>query len=147
MGRKSKKRGDICIHIADSLCCTSETNITLSSNYIPICFFKTNKNKIKSYKYKKKLLKKNLNTSKKVQSSVCGRKHACSCSTLSSFSYSWPDTHPPGDPAQPQAEVEAHSSATRLSQAQSMCTKAVQPQQTWRAEAMQRLSYPPSVLG
>ena len=29
MGRKSKKRGDICIRIADSLCCTVETNTTL----------------------------------------------------------------------------------------------------------------------
>ena len=27
--RKSKKRGDICILIADSFCCTAETNTTL----------------------------------------------------------------------------------------------------------------------
>ena len=32
MERKLKKRGDICIHIADSLCCTAETNTTLYSN-------------------------------------------------------------------------------------------------------------------
>ena len=36
MGRKSKKRGDICVHIADALCCTVETNIALQSNYNPI---------------------------------------------------------------------------------------------------------------
>ena len=29
MGRKSKKRGDICIPEADSLCCRAESNITL----------------------------------------------------------------------------------------------------------------------
>ena len=28
--------GDICICIADSLCCTAETNTTLLSNYTPI---------------------------------------------------------------------------------------------------------------
>ena len=28
--------GDICIHIADSFCCSAETNTTLQSNYIPI---------------------------------------------------------------------------------------------------------------
>ena len=33
---QKKKRGDIVIHIADSLCCTAETNITLLSNYTPI---------------------------------------------------------------------------------------------------------------
>ena len=26
-GKEIQKRGDICIHIADSLCCTVETNI------------------------------------------------------------------------------------------------------------------------
>ena len=30
------KRKDICIHIADSHCCTTETNATLYSNYTPI---------------------------------------------------------------------------------------------------------------
>ena len=29
MGRKSKKRGDTCVSIADSPCCTAETNTTL----------------------------------------------------------------------------------------------------------------------
>ena len=38
-GKEIQKRGDICIHIADSLCCTAETNTTLHSNYIPIRFF------------------------------------------------------------------------------------------------------------
>ena len=33
---KKKKRGDIRIHRADSLCCTAETNTTLLSNYTPI---------------------------------------------------------------------------------------------------------------
>ena len=37
MGMKSKKkREDMCIHIADSLCCTTETNTTLLSKYTPI---------------------------------------------------------------------------------------------------------------
>ena len=27
-GREAKEGGDICIHIADSYCCTAETNIT-----------------------------------------------------------------------------------------------------------------------
>ena len=31
--------GDICIHIADSLCYTAETNTTLQSNYTPIKMF------------------------------------------------------------------------------------------------------------
>ena len=30
------KRGDICIHTADSLCCTAETNTTLQSNFTQI---------------------------------------------------------------------------------------------------------------
>ena len=33
---KIQKRGDICIRIADSLCCTVETNTTLESDYTPI---------------------------------------------------------------------------------------------------------------
>ena len=32
--------GDICIHIADSLCCAAETNTALWSNYTPIKMFK-----------------------------------------------------------------------------------------------------------
>ena len=28
-GKETLKRGDICVHIADSLCCTAETNINL----------------------------------------------------------------------------------------------------------------------
>ena len=28
--------GDVCIHIADSLCCISETNTTLENDYTPI---------------------------------------------------------------------------------------------------------------
>ena len=42
----SRGRG-ICIHIADLLNCTAETNTTLQSNYTPI------KNKIHSYSRKK----------------------------------------------------------------------------------------------
>ena len=40
-GKEIQRREDICICIADSLCCIAETNITLESNYAPI---KTNKN-------------------------------------------------------------------------------------------------------
>ena len=32
----SKEGGYMCIHVADSLHCTAETNATLESNYIPI---------------------------------------------------------------------------------------------------------------
>ena len=35
-GKEIKKRGDICVCIADSLCCTVETNTTMQSNYPPI---------------------------------------------------------------------------------------------------------------
>ena len=31
-----QKRGDICICITESLCCTVEANITLQSSYTPI---------------------------------------------------------------------------------------------------------------
>ena len=34
--REAQEGWDICIHIADPLCCTAETNTTLSNNYIPI---------------------------------------------------------------------------------------------------------------
>ena len=34
--REVQEEGDICIHIADSLPCTAETNTTLYSNYTPI---------------------------------------------------------------------------------------------------------------
>ena len=32
----SVRAGDICIHIADSLCCTAETNTLLQNNYTPV---------------------------------------------------------------------------------------------------------------
>ena len=35
-GKEIQKGGDICMHIADSLCYTEETNKILSSNYTPI---------------------------------------------------------------------------------------------------------------
>ena len=35
MGRKPQRR-DVCTRVADSFCCTVETNTTLESNYIPI---------------------------------------------------------------------------------------------------------------
>ena len=35
-GKEIHKRGDMCVCIADSLCCTAETNTTLESNYTPI---------------------------------------------------------------------------------------------------------------
>ena len=34
-GRELQEGGDICLHIADSLCFTAETNTTLYSNYTP----------------------------------------------------------------------------------------------------------------
>ena len=39
MGKKSKRKGDVCICIAVLLCCTVETNTTLWSNYTPIFFY------------------------------------------------------------------------------------------------------------
>ena len=35
-GSEVQEGGDVCIHIADSLHCTAETNTTLYSNYTPI---------------------------------------------------------------------------------------------------------------
>ena len=35
-GREAQEVGDRCIHIADSLHCTAETNTPLESNYTPI---------------------------------------------------------------------------------------------------------------
>ena len=35
-GEKIRKRGNICICITDSLCCTVDTNTILQSNYMPI---------------------------------------------------------------------------------------------------------------
>ena len=35
-GREGYEGGDICIHIADSLRCTAETNTALENNYTPI---------------------------------------------------------------------------------------------------------------
>ena len=35
-GREVQEGGDICTHIADSLCCTAESNTTLKNNYTPI---------------------------------------------------------------------------------------------------------------
>ena len=35
-GWEAQEGGNICIHIADALCCTAETNTTLQSNYISI---------------------------------------------------------------------------------------------------------------
>ena len=40
-GREVQEEGEICMHMADSRCCTAETNTTLESNYPPI------KNKLK----------------------------------------------------------------------------------------------------
>ena len=34
--KEIQRRGDTCIHVADSLCCTTESNTTLKSNYTPI---------------------------------------------------------------------------------------------------------------
>ena len=34
-GKEIQKSGDVCTHIADSLCCTAETNTTSLSNYTP----------------------------------------------------------------------------------------------------------------
>ena len=38
-GRETQEGGDVCIHMAESRCCTAGTNITLESNYTPIKFF------------------------------------------------------------------------------------------------------------
>ena len=41
-GKEIQKSGDLCLHAAGSLCCTTETNTTLEGNYTPI---KINKKK------------------------------------------------------------------------------------------------------
>ena len=33
VGGEAQDGGDACMHIADSCCCTAETNTTLTSNY------------------------------------------------------------------------------------------------------------------
>ena len=33
VGKRYKEGEDICIHLADALCCTAETNTMLKSNY------------------------------------------------------------------------------------------------------------------
>ena len=38
--QEGRGMGILCIHIADSLCYTAETNTTLSSNYTPIKMLK-----------------------------------------------------------------------------------------------------------
>ena len=38
LGKKSKKGGNICICIADSLCCIAEINTTMLNAYTPILF-------------------------------------------------------------------------------------------------------------
>ena len=43
-GSRGRGYGDICMDVADALCCTTETNTTLWSNYTPIKTYK-NKNK------------------------------------------------------------------------------------------------------
>ena len=48
-GREAEEGGGICMHMADSCCCTAETNTTLQSNYSPI----KNK-KLNSFQKKKK---------------------------------------------------------------------------------------------
>ena len=43
------KRGDVCTHVADSLCSTVETNTMFESNYTPIHFLKYNEYLILKY--------------------------------------------------------------------------------------------------
>ena len=35
IGKEIQKRGDLFIHVVDSLCCMAETNTTLQRNYTP----------------------------------------------------------------------------------------------------------------
>ena len=42
-GREIQEGGNLCIHIANLLCCTAKTNTALQSNYIPIFFQITTK--------------------------------------------------------------------------------------------------------
>ena len=52
MKEKKKEEGHICIFMVDSTFCTSETNITLQSNYPPI------KSELLKMYYEKRLLTK-----------------------------------------------------------------------------------------
>lgn len=38
-GKEAEEGGDVCTHVADSLCCAAETNTPLQSNYTPVNFF------------------------------------------------------------------------------------------------------------
>ena len=42
-GSRGRGYGDICMHMADSLCYTAEANTALWSNYTPIKMYKKNK--------------------------------------------------------------------------------------------------------
>ena len=46
MGRETQQEEEICIHVADPLCCTAETNTTMKSDYTPS--LKNNNNKFNS---------------------------------------------------------------------------------------------------
>ena len=46
-GSRGRGYGDMCMHMADSLCCAIETNTILRSNYIPIKMYLKNNNKKK----------------------------------------------------------------------------------------------------
>ena len=41
-GREVQEEGDMCTHVADSLCRRAEMNTTLKSNYAPFFFFLNN---------------------------------------------------------------------------------------------------------
>ena len=43
-GREGQQGRDVCIHIADSLSCTAESNTAVKSNYTPIKINKNEKN-------------------------------------------------------------------------------------------------------
>ena len=50
VGKEIEKGGDICIHVADPVCCAAENNTTLQSSYPPI----ENKYRTRNFKNVKK---------------------------------------------------------------------------------------------
>ena len=64
LNRKKIQKKDICIHIADSLCLTAETNTTLQCNYAPI--LKKSFKILPHVRFHEKLLEEDLHQSKTV---------------------------------------------------------------------------------
>ena len=108
LGKESKKSLDICICITDSLCCTPETNTTLSINHTPIKNFKKTKNHHRADASGRA----HLNRQRR---SVAPGRHSNSPATLRRARYApctWGGGHPA--PLGPLVQQDPHEDLTRL---------------------------------